>query len=1175
MKKVLSLSLVALLTLSLVSCSSGIKATTSTSPENYSDLDKEYGQFNTKALTVSYLKKKLDKWKKDNNGKKMLRELEYAKFKHINVLEQVINSQPDSYAYYEGLKSFIEVTSKEGNDAAFKSFIVSLSPDPSSVKSLDASNITTTSFTANWSTVTNASGYMLIVDNGTPIDVGNVTSKNITGLTAGSSHSYVVKSVNEGGTSEASSPVNVTLIPSAPVASDATNISNTAFTANWSSVTGATGYKLFVDGINVYTGASTSCNITALTASSSHSYYVQATNSGGTSVNSNTINLNLNPDAPIAPVANVATDITATSFTANWASSSTATSYKLFIDGVEAYSGTNLSFSKTGLTAGSAHTYYVQGINVTGTSANSNTVNVNIVASAPVASDATNINNTSFTANWASVTGATSYKLFVDGINVYTGASSSCNVTSLTASSSHNYYVQAINSGGTSASSSTINVTLNPDAPTAPVANVATDVTTTSFTANWASSSTATSYKLFIDDVEVYSGANLSFSKTGLTGGSNHSYYVQASNITGTSSNSNTINLSTVATAPVASDATSITNTSFIANWATVTGATSYKLFVDSVEVYSGTNLSFNKTGLTGSSNHSYYVQAINSGGTSANSNTISLTLNPNAPTAPVANVATSVGNTSFTANWGSVTDATSYKLYVDGVNVYTGAITSCNITGLTGNSSHNYYVTASNVTGTSSNSNTVSVLTLTNAPVATAATNVTVNSFTANWATVTGATTYKLYIDGVNVYTGATTNCNATILTAGTTYTYYIKAVNASGESLSSNTISVSTIPSAPVATVATNKTYSSLTANWGAVTGATSYKISVDSGTPFDVGNNTSYIVTGLAGGANHTYYVQAINSGGTSVNSNTITTLVPLTIPIASTATNITGSSFTANWAASTDAVAYDLYVDGTAVSLGNVTSYNVTGLTAGSTHSYYVKAGSAAGRASGASNTVNVTLLSVPTTDLVAYFPFNGNANDASGYTHNGTVSGATLTTDRFGNGSKAYYFSGSPSTINVGAIPEITSGSNWTVSFWMNTDVVENYRNPLDFSYISTGNNQGPRFELSLDGNFSFASGIGGVSGETYAVLRIQNHITVGHWSHVIGMRDGNILRFYIDNVEVGNQTTTLWPPTFTNLVIGHGFTTSEINRWFKGSVDDIRVYKRALTSQEIDTLYHE
>jgi len=55
--KFLALSMSTLLSLSLISCSSGIKATTS--PAAYSDLDKEYGQFNTKALTVSYLKKKL------------------------------------------------------------------------------------------------------------------------------------------------------------------------------------------------------------------------------------------------------------------------------------------------------------------------------------------------------------------------------------------------------------------------------------------------------------------------------------------------------------------------------------------------------------------------------------------------------------------------------------------------------------------------------------------------------------------------------------------------------------------------------------------------------------------------------------------------------------------------------------------------------------------------------------------------------------------------------------------------------------------------------------------------------------------------------------------------------------------------------------------------------------
>ena len=47
--------------------------------------------------------------------------------------------------------------------------------------------------------------------------------------------------------------------------------------------------------------------------------------------------------------------------------------------------------------------------------------------------------------------------------------------------------------------------------------------------------------------------------------------------------------------------------------------------------------------------------------------------------------------------------------------------------------------------------------------------------------------------------------------------------------------------------------------------------------------------------------------------------------------------------------------------------------------------------------------------VPTNGLVGYWPFNGNANDESGNGNNGTVNGATLAADRFGNGNKAYDF----------------------------------------------------------------------------------------------------------------------------------------------------------------------
>jgi len=965
MKKVLSLSLVGLLTLSLISCSSGIKATTS--PESYSDLDKEYGQFNTKALTVSYLKKKLDKWKTDGNGKKMLRELEYAKFKHINVLEQVINSQPDSYAYYEGLKSFIEITSKEGNDAAFKSFIVSLSPDPSSVTSLDASNITSTSFTANWSVVTNATGYMLIVDNGTPIDVGNVTSKNITGLSAGSSHSYVVKSVNEGGISEASSPINVTLKTDTPVASDATNLAQTSFTANWASVTGATSYNLFVDGISVYTGSSTSCNVTSLAVGSSHSYYVQAINSGGTSSNSNTINLTLNPAIAGVPVASDATDITQTSFTANWGTVSGATSYKLKVDnGSFTDVGNITSKNITGLTAGTTHTYVVQAVNISGASADSNTVSVSTIPLAPVASVATDITNTSFTASWGTVTGATSYKLFIDDVEAYSGTNLNVNKTGLTANSSHSYYVQAINAGGTSANSNTVNLSLNPNAPTAPVANIATDITTTSFTANWATVTGATSYKLFIDDVEAYSGTNLNFSKTGLTAGSSHSYYVTATNITGTSSNSNTINISTVPLAPVASVATDITNTSFTASWNSVTGANSYKLFIDDVEAYSGTNLSFSKTGLTANSSHSYYVQAINSGGTSTNSSTINVTLNPDAPTAPVASAATTITTTSFTANWGASTNATSYTLFVNGTSVYTGTSRSVNVTSLTAGTAYTYYVQASNVTGTSSNSNTVSVSTIPLAPVANVATNVTNTSFTASWATVTGATSYKLFIDDVEAYSGTNLNFSKTGLTASSTHSYYVQAINSGGTSANSSTINVTLnpdAPTAPVASAATTVATTSFTANWGASTNATSYTLFVN-GTSVYTGTSRSVNVTSLTAGTAYTYYVQASNVTGTSSNSNSINVTTVPVAPTANTATNITSTSFTASWGSITGATSYNLFVDGTSVYTGTNLNYGVTGLSSGITHTYYVQAINSGG-SSASSTTINaLTIPSAP-------------------------------------------------------------------------------------------------------------------------------------------------------------------------------------------------------------------
>ncbi|OIN60058.1 hypothetical protein BLX24_04195 [Arsenicibacter rosenii] len=70
----------------------------------------------------------------------------------------------------------------------------------------------------------------------------------------------------------------------------------------------------------------------------------------------------------------------------------------------------------------------------------------------------------------------------------------------------------------------------------------------------------------------------------------------------------------------------------------------------------------------------------------------------------------------------------------------------------------------------------------------------------------------------------------------------------------------------------------------------------------------------------------------------------------------------------------------------------------------------------------------------TDGLVAYYPFNGNANDESGNNRHGTVHDATLTTDRFGNANKAYAFDGVNDWIDV-AKDAAFQFNDFTLSAW--------------------------------------------------------------------------------------------------------------------------------------------
>ncbi|MEY4865827.1 MAG: hypothetical protein RLY64_81, partial [Bacteroidota bacterium] len=72
--------------------------------------------------------------------------------------------------------------------------------------------------------------------------------------------------------------------------------------------------------------------------------------------------------------------------------------------------------------------------------------------------------------------------------------------------------------------------------------------------------------------------------------------------------------------------------------------------------------------------------------------------------------------------------------------------------------------------------------------------------------------------------------------------------------------------------------------------------------------------------------------------------------------------------------------------------------------------------------------------VPTNGLVGWWPFNGNANDESGNGNHGTVNGATLAADRFGNSGKAYLFDGVDDYIQSNN--NLTGQSSLSINVWV-------------------------------------------------------------------------------------------------------------------------------------------
>jgi hypothetical protein len=207
--------------------------------------------------------------------------------------------------------------------------------------------------------------------------------------------------------------------------------------------------------------------------------------------------------------------------------------------------------------------------------------------------------------------------------------------------------------------------------------------------------------------------------------------------------------------------------------------------------------------------------------------------------------------------------------------------------------------------------------------------------------------------------------------------------------------------------------------------------------------------------------------------------------------------------------------------------------------------------------------------VPTNGLVGWWPFNGNANDESGNGNNGTVTGATLTTDRFLNSNAAYTFSAITTKISLfSGFTNLTN--NRTISLWFNSNPTSQEQKILSYRPSCLGGSEN-FFEFTLLANtntIQYFHGNGGI---------LTASSTSNSWNNIILTINNGSANFYVNGVLAGNIPSVSAMNQlgiFGLSAVNTCISNFGQNKQFTGTADDIGLWNRALTLQEITDLYN-
>ena len=224
--------------------------------------------------------------------------------------------------------------------------------------------------------------------------------------------------------------------------------------------------------------------------------------------------------------------------------------------------------------------------------------------------------------------------------------------------------------------------------------------------------------------------------------------------------------------------------------------------------------------------------------------------------------------------------------------------------------------------------------------------------------------------------------------------------------------------------------------------------------------------------------------------------------------------------------------------------------------------------------------------IPTNGLVGWWPFNGNANDESSNGNDGTVSGATLTNDRFGNESKAYSFDGLDDFISAQCNNLPLNNSSRSFSAYINYQPSQGHSEWSSIISYGLFTGQFPGDPGTINDVFIGESNYDKIylSNHQYGTIAQSSVALNNAWHHIAVTYDStslNNINIYIDGTLVSQpyifnyDNITQLSTILSELTFGKTSSSYGPNSYsLKGILDDIGIWNRALTQEEITGLFN-